>query len=158
MDFALLYLLPVIPMIVMIITDFSTRKVSVLWLGLFILCICVLSFATNGLMVCLWNMLINLVLLIYLSAGICIYLKLKTRRWVNPLNKYIGSGDLWLFIGLTPLFGLEGYLLFTLTSLLLSLVLWSAVFIFSKKQFSIPLVGVVGIIFCIWTINNTINL
>lgn len=158
MVFVSLYLLPIIPMVPMIVSDFSIRKICVVWLILFIICISILAVTVNGFEQCLRNILSNVVLLTYLAAGVILYLKIKTRRWVNPLNKYIGSGDLWLFIGLTPLFSLKGYMLFALTSFLLSLVWWSIVAIFRRVKSDVPLVGIVGVVFCIWVIFNTTSL
>lgn len=158
MTFAFIYLLPVIPMLAMIISDFITRRICVMWLAFFVLCIWTLAVLVNGWEECSWNMLGNAALLAYLAVGIFVYLRIKTRRWVNPINKYIGSGDLWLFIGFTPLFDLKIYLLITLSSFLISLVWWIIMVIFNKKQLTIPLAGIVGIVFCFWSICNAINL
>lgn len=158
MAFAVIYLLPVIPMSAMIISDFITRRICVMWLAFFVLCTWTLAVVVNGREACLWNMLGNAALLAYLALGILVYLRIKTRRWTNPLNKYIGSGDLLLFIGLTPLFDLKIYLLITLCSLLISLVWWGAVMIFRRGRSSVPLAGIIGIVFCFWALCNAVDL
>lgn len=138
----------------MIISDFTTRRICVMWLTFFILCAWILAVNVNGWEICFWNMLGNAALLTYLASGIFVYLKIKTRRWTNPLDKYIGSGDLWLLAGLTPLFDLKDYLLILLSSFLISLVWWGVVSIFRRKRLSVPLAGMVGIVFCFWAIRK----
>ncbi|MCF8715538.1 prepilin peptidase [Joostella atrarenae] len=74
-----------------------------------------------------------------------IYYSLKNKRLVNIFKSQIGIGDLLIFIAVSPLFNYSNYLLFFITSLLFSLVL----FFFFKNRYkngqTIPLAGYLSI-------------
>lgn len=72
--------------------------------------------------------------------GVTLYFSLKNKKFVNPLSSYIGLGDILFLVAIVPLFILKSYMLFFITGMIFSLLLY---IIFKKRlNFeSIPLAG-----------------
>lgn len=148
-------LLLLIPVAVMIISDFKIRMVNIIWLSALGVMGIVVAIYTAGVREALWNSALNLLLLTYLSIAIILYLRLKNRKWVNPLNRHIGTGDLIFLLMLTPLFNIYEYLLFILCTLIGSLVWFALYFLLLRKSHTIPLVGTAGVTFILFIIIKT---
>ncbi|MFQ8805418.1 MAG: hypothetical protein ACLR8Y_10280 [Alistipes indistinctus] len=110
----ILYLLPVVPATVLAVSDLRRRTVPVSWLTAFGLCILLPSVFLSSVGTILYNMLTNMLLLIWVFGGAWIYLKLRYRRPSSLLRQYVGSGDLIFALLLTPLAPLPQYLLLLL--------------------------------------------
>ena len=112
------YLLPVVPATVLAVSDLRRRTVPVSWLTAFGLCVLLPSVFLSSVGTILYNMLTNMLLLIWVFGGACIYLKLRYRRPSSLFRQYVGSGDLIFALLLTPLAPLPQYLLLLLGGML----------------------------------------
>jgi hypothetical protein len=72
--------------------------------------------------------------------GLTLYLSFKSKSFVNPIDTYIGLGDIVFFLALTPLFNLKPFILFFILGLLFSLLMHVAFMLFKRIQ-TIPLAG-----------------
>ncbi|WP_416997428.1 prepilin peptidase [Alistipes ihumii] len=134
------YLLPVVPATVLAVSDLRHRTVPVSWLTAFGLCVLLPSVFLSSVGTILYNMLTNMLLLIWVFGGACIYLKLRYRRPSSLLRQYVGSGDLIFALLLTPLAPLPQYLLLLLGGCLAGLFYWLVVRVVVQRETTIPLV------------------
>ena len=90
--------------------------------------------------------LINSFFLIALS--ICLYLYFRIRRGEKQIvNKYIGLGDVLLFLIFCFAYNLHNYVMFILFSCVLGLLYWIFVsFVSNKKNVKIPLAGIMAFV------------
>lgn len=88
----------------------------------------------------LYNVLTNALLLGWLFGGVWVYLRLRYRRQANLFRQYIGSGDVWFALLLTPLFALPAYIVLLLSGFASGLFYWTVVRIVFRKETTIPLV------------------
>ncbi|AMA50317.1 MULTISPECIES: prepilin peptidase [Flavobacterium] len=84
--------------------------------------------------------LINCVFFLLIFGMMVFYMRIKNKNYSNPLNTYFGLGDVLFFISIAPLFELQKFLVFIVSTMLFSITLY---FIFLKKRQteSIPLAG-----------------
>jgi uncharacterized membrane protein YoaK (UPF0700 family) len=150
-------LLTLAPLMMLILSDFRTRRVSVLWL-------CVLTIGTIGIPLVLdgwrevlWRSWTNLLLLVFLGTGITMWGWVKARQIASPVNRYIGLGDVLFFVTLVPMFPLREYLWMTMGCLVFSLVWWSAALIRHRNNppRNIPFIATSGIVVAATIIYNT---
>lgn len=138
----------IVPAVIMAAEDFCRREVGVLWLALFIIGAAGLAVWTQGWQAAAINAVMNLSLVLYMAGGVLLYLRIRNKRWINPLRRHFGTGDLLFILGMAPLFGLKEYLLFLLISMVAALLWWLA----TGRRHTIPLVGVMGIVLSIFLI------
>ena len=81
--------------------------------------------------------------------GVIIYFSIKERRFVNPIDSMIGLGDIVFFIALTPLFKLKEFILFFISGLIFSLILYLTFNLFKKIE-TIPLAGFMSLFMIIY--------
>ena len=147
-------LILLIPLVVLITEDFRSHAVTLVWLIVLAALSVAVSLYTNGLWKMLANVASNLFLLLYMGIGILIYIRIRRRRWINPLREHIGSGDVVFLAAITPLFDLYGYLLFLICAFVFSL-LWVAVIRRARGSMrTIPLAATTGIALCVTIIIN----
>ncbi|WP_132066168.1 hypothetical protein [Aquimarina spinulae] len=72
--------------------------------------------------------------------SIVTYFSIKKSKFQNPFKEYIGIGDLVFLIAVIPLFSFRNYMLFFISGMILSLVLY-AIFQNKNEQKTIPLAG-----------------
>ncbi len=143
-------LLLAVPVLAMILGDFRHREVGLGWMAAFMAGAVAVAVWRLGVRVAALNMAGNILLLLWMAGGVMLYLRVTRGRWINPLKDYIGEGDLLFILGLTPLMGLKAFLVLLLAGLVVSLLWWAAVRIFSKRNATVPLVGTMGAVFCVW--------
>lgn len=137
-----------IPVAVMILSDFRSRKIA-LWSLLLFFALCLpISIHLYGGDAVVNHIVLNILLLAYLGAGILLYLWIRHRRFTNPFRRHLGSGDLLFVLALVPLFDLKEFLIFLLASMIGGLIWW----LISGRKRSVPLVGILGIAFGIYLI------
>ena len=73
-------------------------------------------------------------------GGVWVYLRLRYQRQANLFRQYIGSGDVWFLLLLTPLFALPVYVVLLLCGFACGLLYGTFVRIFFRKETTIPLV------------------
>src|SRR5690606_5097641 len=89
-------------------------------------------------------MLTSLLFLTINFVVITIYFSIKNSALINPFKSYIGLGDLLFLLAVVPFFSFRNYLLFFVTGMIFSLILYS---LFKKKYLAktIPLAGYLSI-------------
>lgn len=137
----------VIPLFVLMRSDYRTREVDLLWLLIFTALQLALALLTYGSGPAMMQMLGNLLILFSLFAGVRIYIRRKRKDSV--LKNYIGCGDLIFLCALTPVFSSVLFLRFLVISFTFSLVWWGIQVWFRKTKVTIPLVTTVGLCYTI---------
>lgn len=117
-------LLVIIPLLRLIVSDFRSREVSIFWLGILAIGTMCISLILDGWQEVLKRSVQNLLLILYMSTGVMLWGWVKAKRLVNPLNIYVGLGDLIFFLILTPLFSVRQYAQVMVACLIFSLVWW----------------------------------
>lgn len=141
----------ILPIVMMIISDFRWRSVNLLWLICLFIVSVVVSILLGGIRDVVINVLTNCLLIIYLAVGVFLYFSIKARHWVNLLRCHFGVGDLIFLICLTPIFNIYHYLLFLTISFCITLALWGLCRLSGRiNSTSIPLVSSVGIVFLVY--------
>lgn len=142
-----LLLLMLAPLTILVISDFRTREVSVLWLCVLATGSIVIPVIQDGWTEVLHRSGQNLLLLLYMTAGIFLWAWIKARKPVNPIDRYIGLGDFLFFLILTPIFPFRQYIWLMMGCFVFSLVWWSAAVVLSNKTpRNIPFIATSGIV------------
>ncbi len=140
-------LLMLAPLLKLAVSDFRRREVPVLWLGILAVGTVGISILRDGWLEVLRRSGLNLLLVLYMAAGVFLWGWVKARRPVNPLNLYIGLGDFLFFLILVPLFPLKQYAYLLVGSMLFSLAWWRAAVLLEKKPpKNIPLIATSSIV------------
>lgn len=93
-----------------------------------------------------FNMSINLLLIMIQLLLVTIYFSLKERRFVNIIDKYLGLGDILFFLSCSVAFKYDMYIMFLLFSFLTAIVVaFFYMKLFKKKTILIPLAGIMSI-------------
>ncbi|MEW4923118.1 prepilin peptidase [Algibacter sp. 2305UL17-15] len=82
----------------------------------------------------------NMAFVLMNIIGLVLYFSLKNRKFINPIDTYIGLGDIVFFLAITPLFNFKPFILFFILGLLFSLLLHLG-FVLFKQVKTIPLAG-----------------
>lgn len=90
------------------------------------------------------NTLYILVFLLIVFSVLIVYFSLKRNKFINILKEDIGLGDIILLVAFVPLFTLRNYILFFITGMLFSLLLF-AIFYKYYRHKTIPLAGYLSI-------------
>ncbi|OEK09145.1 hypothetical protein A8C32_10445 [Flavivirga aquatica] len=72
--------------------------------------------------------------------GLVLYYSIKSKNLINPVDRFIGLGDIVFFIAITPLFNLKEFILFFIIGLFFSLLVHIIMVLFKKRK-TIPLAG-----------------
>lgn len=135
-----------IPLVLMILSDYKSRTVVLWQLLLFGVTILIISLAENG----LWPTCMNLAINMFLSLliGLCVYIYFSIKY--KSVRSVIGKGDILFILFLTPFFTPRLFLIFMLVSFVVTLLIWVIVTTVrkSKSNSNIPLVSGVGMCLC----------
>ncbi len=141
-----LILVILVPLTKLMIDDFRRREVTLAWLIALAVITFGMSLISNGLREMLARSGQNLLLIGYLGIGLVIWTWIRSRKLINPVNVYIGLGDVLFFLSLMPLFQLERFALLLVTCMIFSLIWWQVVRFVKKYSADIPLVATSGIV------------
>ena len=83
---------------------------------------------------------INVIFVLINMVGLVVYYSLKNKTVVNPIDTYIGLGDIVFFLAVTPLFTLKPFILFFVLGSVFSLILHKVLLVFKEVK-TIPLAG-----------------
>ncbi|MCO6147918.1 hypothetical protein [Flavobacterium sp. NRK1] len=88
---------------------------------------------------------INSAFLLFTFFVLIAYMSLKNKAFINPFKNYFGLGDLLFYLAITPFFLLTNYILFFISSMVFSIIVF---FIFKKiiNKENIPLAGYASIL------------
>ncbi len=154
---ALYQLLLAAPLAVMMRDDCRSREIGAGWLAVFIAGVVTVSAWQYGAAGMTWNVALNTLLLVYMAAGVVLYLRVSRGRWIDPLKGHIGLGDVIFMLGLTPLTGVREYLLLLLAGMGVSLLWWGGMRIVKRRDVTVPLVGTMGAVVCVWLVYSAIR-
>lgn len=135
-----LYLLPVVPALSLAMSDFRHRSIPAYGLAAFASCVLSTAVLMLPARTILYNVLTNVLLLGWMFGGVWLYLKARYRRCARSLGRYIGSGDVWFLLLLTPLFALPVYVVLLLCGFSCGLLYGTSVRIVARRETTIPLV------------------
>jgi hypothetical protein len=133
-------LVPVLPLLIMIYTDFRYRIINLLPLLVFVVTQIISSICYNGFLLSLQNLLINTLLMISVAILLLFYCKLRK----VTIKEIIGIGDVFFIISLAPFFTIDKFLLFLISAFIVSILFWVFRQILKNKEKDIPLVSTVG--------------
>ena len=72
--------------------------------------------------------------------GLTLYFSLKAKGFINPIDNSIGLGDVAFFFAITPLFNFKAFILFFISGLFFSLLVYTITLMFKNVK-TIPLAG-----------------
>lgn len=118
--------------------DIKDRSIHVILpICILVLCLLVNYNSTN---LSLKDIFYNIVFIGINTLGLIIYFSIKTKSFVNPIDQFIGLGDIVFFIAITPLFNLKDFMLFFIVGLIFSLMVHSICILYKSTK-TIPLAG-----------------
>ena len=135
-----LYLLPVVPALSLAVSDFRHRSIPAYGLAAFASCVLSTAVLMLPARTILYNVLSNVLLLGWMCGGVWLYLIVRYPRRARSLGRYIGSGDVWFLLLLTPLFALPVYVVLLLCGFACGLLYGTFVRIVARRETTIPLV------------------
>ncbi|MES2813137.1 MAG: prepilin peptidase [Bacteroidota bacterium] len=123
-------------LLIMLWQDWKYRRIHVL---LPMLVFAIGMFMVNGFVI-YKSILVNIVFFIIVFASLVLYMSLKAKAFLNPLEHYFGLGDVMFYIAITPFFNVKQYAVFFIASMIFALVMQLLV----KKHsnhITVPLAG-----------------
>jgi hypothetical protein len=130
-----------------IFQDFKHR--AVFWIFfplLFISNILISYYLTHGYLFIL-NIAVNSAIFIAHLLSLTLYFSFRHKGIVNIVNTYIGLGDILMFLAITVIFSPVFYLVFIIIALIFSLFYAWAFMPSGKKISSVPLAGIMAIVY-----------
>ena len=106
-----------------------------------------------------WALKINLAMVVFQCAAVWLYLIAKHRTLVNPLQGFIGLGDVLFWLALLPAFSPINFLLFYVVSLsaaLLAHVCFRQRALYGDPQ-RVPLAGLQALVYAAWLLVYGLN-
>lgn len=134
-----------IPLALMILSDYKSRTVLLWQLLLFGVMVLTISLVKNGVVPTLTNTAINVA--VSLMIGLCVYLYFWLR--CKSVRSVIGKGDILFILFLTPFFTPRLYLIFMVVSFVATLLMWGIYLLAGKRSANIPLISGVGMCLCV---------
>lgn len=138
-------LLILIPLVLMILSDYKSRTVVLWQLLLFGITVLIISLMENGLRPTGMNITINIFLSLLTGLGVYIYFLLKYKS----VQSVIGKGDILFILFLTPFFTPRGFLVFMLVSFAATLLMWGIYILLRKGNSNVPLISGIGVCLCV---------
>lgn len=89
------------------------------------------------------------------TVGMIFYFFIKNKKFINPINKLIGIGDILFFIAVLPLFSSKSYVLFFITGMLFSIIMHLITLLFKDPK-TIPLAGFLSVYLVIIGLLNSL--
>lgn len=141
-----MYIILFLILFALAIQDFRQREIS----GLLIFILFIVSFSLNSyhfsIQSSLQNILFNGIFILVEFIGLTLYFSIRHGKLINPIDTFIGMGDLLFLIAVSALFSFQQYLLFFSISLFTALLLYFIPYIkLVWKEKKIPLAGVLAI-------------
>ena len=131
-----------IPVVLMILSDYKSRTVILWQLLLFGVIVLLVSLVKNGLQLTSMNIAMNMILSILTGLGVYLYFLVKYKS----AQSIIGKGDILFILFLTPFFTPRLFLLFMLVSFVATLAMWGIHALVRKHNASdIPLITGLGL-------------
>ncbi|RNC63882.1 hypothetical protein [Proteiniphilum sp. X52] len=134
-----------IPLVLMILSDYKSRTVVLWQLLLFGATMLIISLTENGLRPTCVNLAINIFLSLWIGLGVYSYFLLKYKS----VQSVMGKGDILFVLFLTPFFTPRSFLIFMLVSCLATLLMWGIYIFLRKGNSNVPLISGIGVCLCV---------
>lgn len=96
---------------------------------------------------------LNLGFLAAQGLGLLVYLFLRERRWVNPLQTSIGLGDVLFLLISTLAFSLPNFIVYIISGLLFSLMAYGCLLLVHRRaQRTVPMAGFMALYMGLWLV------
>ena len=134
------------------VQDIRSRSVYWTLFPILVTLFILLHFLRHHLFGEIWqHVLINSTFLIIQFLIVSVYFSIKNKHWVNITDGLLGWGDILLLLSLTFYLSALNFLLFYISSLIVSLLIWLFWQALSKeKNKHIPLAGFQALIFTVF--------
>lgn len=138
-------ILAVLAMLVVVIyQDFRYRAVSWLVFPLLFMILFIHASANNGIRTTGVYAIYNSLFFLSQLLVVFLYVRFRTHQSTFFFNRYIGAGDVFFFLSISPFAQLPGYILYLISGLALTLVFHFLVRLFKMKESTkdtVPLAG-----------------
>ncbi len=139
--------------------DFRSRAISWIYFPLLFGFSSALGIHDQGLWLMLQNLLYIFLFVILQLILVTIYFSIREGRIINIVNEYLGIGDILFLLALSPIFTLSHFIVFVVSSLCLTLIVFSILRLSQlKRKSTIPLAGFLAVILIIFFLTNRIVL
>ncbi|MGK4568996.1 hypothetical protein [Flavobacterium sp. 3HN19-14] len=91
------------------------------------------------------KIIVNISFFLIIVSVLTLYMSIKAGRFLNPFRNYFGFGDLLFFIAVTPLFRLNGFIIYFTMAMLFAIVLQLALKRMMKHD-TVPLAGFASVL------------
>jgi hypothetical protein len=88
----------------------------------------------------LWVSTYNSLFFVFTFLVLIAYMSIRNRKITNPFKNYFGLGDLLFFLAVTPMFLMYNYILFFISSMVISILFFFVLKKTMRKE-TIPLAG-----------------
>jgi hypothetical protein len=123
-------------LLIMLWQDWKYRRIHVL---LPILAFSLGIFMVNG-FVTYKTILTNIAFFTIVFSFLVVYMSLKAKAFLNPLEHYFGLGDVLFYLSITPFFNVKLYAVFFIVSMLFALLMQLILKKYSNHD-TVPLAG-----------------
>ncbi len=130
-----------IPLALMIISDYKSRTVVLWQLLLFGVIVLITSLVENEVIPTSINLAINISVSLLIGASVYLYFLVRYKS----AQMVIGKGDVLFILFLTPLFTPRLFLLFMLVSFIATLLMWFIATPVRRNNAHVPLISGIGL-------------
>jgi len=120
------------------ITFFQDCKSRRIFIGLPVLILITSIFLSEGFVAS--YLVLNIIVIVLIILGLTLYYSISKRRFINPINRFLGVGDLFFMLSIVPLFSTHKFILFLIIGFIISLIIHLCYSFFYKVK-TIPLAG-----------------
>ena len=137
-----LYTLLILVLLITVYQDIKQRTIHVaLPVAIFILAIATNYFVSE---INFKDVVLNILFIVFNITVLVVYFSIKHKKIINPIDTFIGLGDIVFFIAITPLFSLKPFVLFFIGGLVFSLLIHIISNLFTTIK-TIPLAGYLSV-------------
>lgn len=122
--------------------DFTSRQVRFVWYPIMLAGLLGYVLQRYSVGEVLFNTTFNFLFIGGLLVILALYFSVKEGRLISIFDRYIGWGDILFFSIITVFFTVQGYILFTVISLVLALLVSPLFFYMHGKEKQVPLAGI----------------
>jgi len=135
--------------------DFKERSISAWIVPVLILSFAFVQIENNSYLDLVRELSSNLMYLLIILGGILLYGFLKYRSFVNPFDRLMGWGDVWIILAFAFILDTQTYIFFLTSTSILSLVIALGMkFRSPQKQVLFPLAGMMSFIYIFLSLIN----
>jgi len=146
----------IVLLLILAYQDFRYRAVSWILLVLAVVPLVINAAGTLHYKDIIFNFLINAGFVVIQFLSVTLYFSLKNRSLTNIFNRYIGTGDVIMFMIMCIAFSPVNFIVFTTLGLFLLTIIYGINYIIYKTNKLIPLAGCMSLILiCLFIVKIT---